>query len=124
MSRSTLKRLGAAILCGVVGYGLDLWRQGSTAPLLLGRIVTLPVAILFGPWYGALAAAIHALSGRGIVAVGLRLLPVEAIVVGTFARRGRSPMLGGLIVWTVVAGARRPAPGPDGGGHRRDTPPP
>src|SRR3954453_9546464 len=105
MNRSVLKRLGLAVLCGLVGYALDIWRQGSTAPLLLGRIVTLPVAILFGPWYGALAAAIHALSGRGIVAVGLRLLPVEAIVVWTFARRGRSPMLGGLIVWTGVGAA-------------------
>ena len=50
MRRSTLKRLGIAILCGFVGLALDIWRQGSSAPLLLGRIVTLPVAILFGPW--------------------------------------------------------------------------
>src|SRR6516164_5369188 len=103
MSRSTLKRLGIAILCGSVGLALDIWRQGSSAPLLLGRIVTLPVAILFGPWYGALAAFLHAVAGRGIFAVGMRLLPLEAIVIGFFARRGRSPMLGGLIVWTTVA---------------------
>jgi signal transduction histidine kinase/CheY-like chemotaxis protein/HPt (histidine-containing phosphotransfer) domain-containing protein len=121
MSRSTLKRLSAAILCGIIGYGLDLWRQGSTAPLLVGRIVTLPVAILFGPWYGALAAAIHALSGRGVVAIGLRLLPLEAIVVGLFARRGRSPMLGALIVWTAVAATLIAVPSLYGVGYLRDT---
>jgi signal transduction histidine kinase/DNA-binding response OmpR family regulator len=121
MSRSILKRLGIAVLCGLVGYALDIWRQDSTAPLLLGRIVTLPVAILFGPWYGALAAAIHATSGRGIVAVGLRLLPLEAIVVGVFARRGRSPMLAGLIVWTAVAATLIAMPSLYGVGYLRDT---
>ena len=121
MSRSTLKRLGIAVLCGLVGLVLDTWRQGSTAPLLLGRIVTLPVAILFGPWYGALAAVIHAVSGRGIVSAGLRILPIEAIVIGFFARRGRSPMLGGLIVWTTVAATLIAVPSLYGIGYLRDT---
>src|SRR4029077_6520363 len=104
MTRSTVKRVGVAVLCGLLGLAVDLWREGSTAPLLLGRIITLPVAILLGPWYGALAALIHALSGRGLFAVGVRILPLEAIVIGLFARRGRSPMLAGLIVWTAIAG--------------------
>jgi signal transduction histidine kinase/CheY-like chemotaxis protein/HPt (histidine-containing phosphotransfer) domain-containing protein len=121
MRRSTLKRLSIAILCGLVGLALDIWRQGSSAPLLLGRIVTLPVAILFGPWYGALAAFIHAVSGRGVFAVGLRLLPLEAIVVGFFARRGRSPMLGGLIVWTTVAATLVAMPRLYGVDYLRDT---
>src|SRR3978361_2556806 len=98
MTRSTVKRLGIAVFCGLVGLVLDIWRQGSMAPLLLGRVVTLPVAILFGPWYGALAALIHAVSGRGIFTVGIRVLPLEAIVIGLFARRGRSPILAGLLV--------------------------
>jgi signal transduction histidine kinase/CheY-like chemotaxis protein/HPt (histidine-containing phosphotransfer) domain-containing protein len=121
MSRSTIKRLVIAVVCGLMGYVLDVWRQGSTAPLLLGRIVTLPVAILFGPWYGALAAGIHALSGRGIVTVGLRLLPLEAVVVGLFARRGRSPMLGALIVWSIVAATLIAVPSLYGVGYLRDT---
>jgi len=102
MSRSTAKRLGLTVLCGLIGLGLDFWRMGSTAPLLLGRIVTIPIAILYGPWYGALAALIHATAGRGIFAVGTRILPLEAIVIGFFARRGRSPILGGLIVWGAI----------------------
>jgi signal transduction histidine kinase/CheY-like chemotaxis protein/HPt (histidine-containing phosphotransfer) domain-containing protein len=121
MSRSTLKRLGIAVLCGLVGLALDTWRQGSSAPLLLGRIVTLPVAILFGPWYGALAAFLHAVAGRGTFAVALRLLPLEAIVIGFFARRGRSPMLGGLIVWTSVGATLVAMPSLYGVGYLRDT---
>src|SRR3978361_1047980 len=101
MTRSTVKRLGIAVFCGLVGLVLDIWRQGSMAPLLLGRIVTLPVAILFGPWYGALAALIPAVAGHGMFAVGLRVLPLEAFVIGWFVRRGRSPILGGLLVWSV-----------------------
>ena len=72
MTRSTLKRVGITVLCGLIALEVDIWRQASTAPLLLGRIITLPIAILFGPWYGALAALIHAVSGRGIFAAGLR----------------------------------------------------
>ena len=58
MNRSLVRRLGLAVLCGVLGLVLNMWRTGSVAPLLLGRIVTLPVAILYGPWFGVIAAAI------------------------------------------------------------------
>ena len=121
MTRSTVKRIGIAVLCGLLGLAVDSGRQGSTAPLLLGRIITLPIAILFGPWYGALAAMIHAISGRGLFAAGLRILPLEAIVIGLFARRGRSPMLGGLVVWTTVAGLLVAVPSLYGLGYLRDT---
>src|SRR5471030_3136693 len=121
MNRSTLKRLVIAVLCGLVGLSLDIWRQQSMAPLLLGRIVTLPVAILFGPWWGALAALIHAISGRGIFSAGIRILPLEAIVIGLFARRGRSPLLGGLLVWLGVTATLIAMPSLYGIGYLRDT---
>jgi signal transduction histidine kinase/DNA-binding response OmpR family regulator len=103
MNRSSVRRLGVAVLCGVLGLALNTWRVGTAAPLLFGRIVTLPIAILFGPWLGAIAALIEATAGRGPFQVGLVVLPIEALVVGAFARRGRSPLLGGVIVWTAVA---------------------
>src|SRR3954447_20408028 len=121
MTRSTLKRLGITVLCGLLGLALDIWRQGSMAPLLLGRVVTLPIAILFGPWYGAFAALIHAVSGRGIFTVGMRVLPLEAIVIGLFARRGRSPILGGLLVWSVLATTLIVFPSYYGVGYLHDT---
>jgi signal transduction histidine kinase/DNA-binding response OmpR family regulator/HPt (histidine-containing phosphotransfer) domain-containing protein len=120
MSRSIFKRLGIAILCGLVGYALDIWWLGVTPPFLPGRIVALPVAILFGPWYGALAAAIHAASGRGAWSTGLRILPFEAIVIGLFAQRGRPPLLGGVIVWTTLAVTLIAMPSLYGIGYLRD----
>ncbi len=121
MSRSTWKRLGTAVLAGLIGLALDSWRQGTTAPLLLGRMVTLPIAILYGPWWGALAAIIHSVSGRGLYTVGTRILPIEAIVIGFFSRRGRSPLLGGFVVWTVLAASLIAMPSLYGVGYLRDT---
>src|SRR6266545_2796777 len=90
MNRVFTRRVGLALLCGAVGLGLNIWRSNSSAPIMLGRIVTLPIAILFGPWLGALAAAIAATSDRGAFTSSLVVLPIEAFVIGLFARRGRS----------------------------------
>jgi signal transduction histidine kinase/CheY-like chemotaxis protein len=119
MKRSSIQRLGIAVLCGIVGLALNTWRTGSAAPLLLGRIVTLPVAILFGPWLGVLAAAIGALASRGAFSIAVVLLPIEALVVGALARRGRSPLLGGVIVWTAAAGVLLAVPSLYGLGYLR-----
>ena len=121
MSRSTLKRLGIAVLCGLVGLALDIWRQQSMVPLLFGRMVTLPIAILYGPWYGALAAFIPALSAQGIFSPGMRILPIEAIVIGLVSRRGRTPLLGGIVVWSVVAATLIAMPSYYGVGYLRAT---
>ena len=121
MSRSSLKRVGIAVLCGLVGLAVNVWRTGTIAPLLFGRIVTLPVAILFGPWYGAFAAIIPASIGTGVFSVGLWVLPLEAVVVGLFSRRGRSPLLGGFLVWTVLAATLIAVPGAYGVGYLRQT---
>jgi signal transduction histidine kinase/CheY-like chemotaxis protein len=104
MNRKSAERLGVALACGAVGYLLNRLRIGSATPLLFGRIATLPVAILYGPWLGVVAAMIAAVPATGPVAVALVLLPFEAAVIGAFARRGRSPLLGGVVVWTTVAG--------------------
>jgi signal transduction histidine kinase/CheY-like chemotaxis protein/HPt (histidine-containing phosphotransfer) domain-containing protein len=121
MKRNSVQRVGLAVVCGAAGYLLNRWRIGSAAPLLLGRIATLPMAILFGPWYGAVAATIAALPASGPFTVGIGLLPIEALVVGAFARRGRSPLLGGLIIWLAVAATLIAAPNLYGVGYLRPT---
>ena len=86
MSRSQLPDVIGVltVACGLVGAAvLDLLAAGLVAPLLLGRIVTLPIAILFGPWCGALAALIHgARRPRPVRRRRCVILPIEAIVVG------------------------------------------
>src|SRR5438477_12838821 len=103
MKRNSVQRIGLAVVCGAAGYLLNRWRMGSAAPLLLGRIATLPIAILFGPWYGAAAAMLAPLPASGPYSVGVVLLPIEAVVAGAFARPGRSRLVGAPSVWTAVA---------------------
>ena len=121
MTRTTLKRFGIAVVCGLVGYAINVWRAGSTAPLLVGRMITLPVAILFGPWFGVIASLIAASAGTGLFANGLWAAPLEALVIGFFAQRGRSALLGGFFVWTLVAASLIAVPGAYGVGYLRQT---
>ena len=34
MTRLTLKRIGLAVVCGLLGLAVNLWRTGSNAPTL------------------------------------------------------------------------------------------
>ena len=119
MTRVSARRLLIAVVCSALGYVLNRWRIGTAAPLLLGRIATLPVAILFGPWYGAAAALGAALPATGPFTAAVVLVPVEALVVGAFARRGRSPLLGGVIVWAAIAATLVAVPSLYGIGYLR-----
>ena len=121
MHRSMRKRLGITVLSGIAGLALNTWFAGAIAPFVFGRLLNLPIAILFGPWFGALAALIPSFSARGAFAAGIILLPLEAATVGAFARRGRSPILGGFMVWTSVAASLIAVPSVYGLGYLRQT---
>ena len=121
MSRTTLQRLGIAVSFGLLGLALNISLAATMAPFLLGRVLTLPIAILFGPWFGAIASVIPAVMGRGVFSAAAVVLPVEAIVVGAFARRGRSALLGGFIVWTIVPATLIAVPSLYGVGYLRST---
>src|SRR5437016_3946003 len=121
MNKVTLRRLGGAAMCGGVGFAINALSFGTVAPLLLGRVVTLPVAILFGPFYGGVAAFVGALAfaRRATFAAAVVILPVEALLAGAFARRGKSPLLAGGILWTDMAITMDRAPDLFRGGHLR-----
>ena len=94
------------LLAGAAGALLQWSASGGFAEIAPGRMATLPVAILLGPWYGIAATVLSALSGtlRPLLVV-LRI--VEALVVGVAARRGHSPLLVGglcLIALALVLG--------------------
>jgi len=59
MRRTWLSNLGIAVGAGAGGCAIHLLAPGLLR-LLPGRILTLPVAILFGPWLGLLAGALGA----------------------------------------------------------------
>ncbi len=123
MKRSSLERLGIAVLCGATGFAINSLPAGAVAPLWLGRVVTLPIAILLGPWFGALAAVIGGLATRGSwMGLGaIALLSLEGLLVGLFSRRGKSPVVAGALVWVAEAVAIVIAPGLYGAGYLRQT---
>jgi len=92
-------------------------------PLLLGRIVTLPIAILLGPWLGTLAASIGALAivGAPFAAAGAIILPLEGYLIGSLARRGKSPLVGGALVWVTIGAMLALAPWAFGVEQGRET---
>ena len=51
----------------------------------------------------------------------LVILPIEGLVVGAFARRGKSPLLAGTLVWVTVALSLVIAPRLFGVGYLRQT---
>src|SRR5437879_105261 len=61
MVRPQLRHVAVAALAGVAGVALNVVPLPAVARLWPGRIVTLPIAMLYGPWYGLLAALLAAL---------------------------------------------------------------
>src|SRR5437867_5562906 len=107
MDRLPVRRVGLSLLCGGIGFALNSLPGAAVAPLLLGRAVTLPIAILFGPALGVLAAVIGALALKTpvatVLAVVVAFLSLEALLTGSFANRGKSPLVAGVLLWSSVA---------------------
>jgi signal transduction histidine kinase/ActR/RegA family two-component response regulator/HPt (histidine-containing phosphotransfer) domain-containing protein len=97
------RHLGLALAAGVAGLAINLTRFGNLATLWPGRIITLPVAILLGPWFGAISALIAAAPYFALPPIMVSVLLVEAVIVGMFAQRGKSEILAGALVWLVAA---------------------
>src|SRR5713226_3953273 len=58
MTRSQWQRVGVALVAGAAGAALDLMPLPAVSHLWLGRAATLPIAIFYGPWHGALASLV------------------------------------------------------------------
>jgi signal transduction histidine kinase/ActR/RegA family two-component response regulator len=90
------------VAAGLAGLAINLMPLGIASLIWPGRIVALPVAIMLGPWFGGVAAAIAAIPYTGSPAM-LSILLIEAVVVGLVARRDQSVILAAATVWTVAA---------------------
>src|SRR5882672_10477591 len=103
MDRLSVRRLGLTLICGIAALGLNSVFGSEVTPLLLGRVMTLPIAILFGPSFGVLSTLISgvalAMSTTQTQAV-LVFAILEAVLIGAFAKRGKSALITGAIVWT------------------------
>jgi signal transduction histidine kinase/DNA-binding response OmpR family regulator len=102
MSRQAFRHLLIALAAGVAGFVLQATATGGFAQLWPGRLITLPVAILLGPWMGALSAALSAVPGSAGSGV-LAMFIVEALAIGIAVRRGYPPVVAGGLFWIVNA---------------------
>ncbi len=109
MSRAVVRRLAIALGVGVVGLTVQWLVSGRLAAVWPGRVVTLPVAILFGPWYGAAASAVaFAPSQNWAFTI---VFALEAVFLGVAARRRHSPLIVGTLFWLANALTFASAPG-------------
>jgi signal transduction histidine kinase/CheY-like chemotaxis protein len=98
MKRMPLRPVTIALIAGLTGYLLQHVAGGPFAEVSPGRFLTLPIAILLGPWLGIVAAVIASWETAVRPAL-LAIWIVEALIVGVAARRGISPLLAGVVFW-------------------------
>jgi two-component system, sensor histidine kinase len=100
------RSLAVSVLFGLLGILVNLPKLTifTGATLLFGGAFYLMAALLYGPWYGAIAALITALPslllwGHPETAC---ILVAEALTVGWLARRRVHPTLADLIFWVGI----------------------
>ena len=117
MNKTALRALLLTAAAGLGGYLLNALASGGFASVLSpGRLLTLPVAILLGPWYGlgaALIAAFTVIDRSPLMTVYV----LEALVIGFAARRERSTLAAGTLFWGGYALVLATFPGLFASGH-------
>jgi len=100
------RSLAVTLVFGLLGILVNLPRLSifTGATLLFGGVFYLMATLLYGPWYGALAALMAALpsvllGGNPPTAC---ILVAEALTVGWLARRRVHPTLADLIYWLAI----------------------
>ena len=119
MDRTLRRRLVIALLAGGVGLVIQRLSAGTFSQVFPGRVASLPVAILFGPWYGAIAAALVASVTPLKVLIPTAML--EAVIVGISARRRWPALLAGSLFWILDGLAYAVVPAWFGTVHRPAT---
>jgi signal transduction histidine kinase/DNA-binding response OmpR family regulator/uncharacterized membrane protein len=98
--RLLLRRLAIALAAGAAGCALSTFLP---TPMRLGRAITLPIAILFGPTLGGIAGVVGSLPFATTSPIMIVILGFEGVLVGTFVRRGKSSLVAGGLLWIAVA---------------------
>src|SRR6185503_2278335 len=91
------------LLCGAGAYAVNALAPDAFSGTWPGRLMTLPVAIIFGPWWGALSALIGATASAGANWTQIGVFGLEGLAIGLAARRGRSVILTGALLWLLYA---------------------
>jgi signal transduction histidine kinase/ActR/RegA family two-component response regulator len=89
----------AASAAGAAAYAVNQAPFFGLARLWPGRLLTLPIALVLGPWHGALAAVLGAAGAYRVTAFHLFVFVFEAVLIGAIARRHRSVLPAGALFW-------------------------
>ena len=115
--RTALQPIGIALAAGAGGILLQSLAFGGLVQMAPGRLATLPVAILLGPWLGTLAAAVGTASFITTRPLLSAIFVLEACVIGAVSATGRSPLLGGAGFWAAMVLAFAAFPDQFAAGH-------
>jgi len=102
-TRLQWRRLLFALAAGLIALAVSHAPLGGLNVIWPGRIVTLPIAMLFGPWFGLVAAVTGGIPYFTLTPAMLAVFVVEAWLIGAFAKMGRSTLAAGTLVWTLAA---------------------
>jgi signal transduction histidine kinase/HAMP domain-containing protein len=101
--RQIVLRAAVTAAVAALGFALNSWFVESLVRAWPGRAVTLPVAVLFGPVFGGLAAAVSAWPATHSHPGMLALFVVEAVLLGITTARLRTPLAARLLVALMLA---------------------
>ncbi len=102
-TRGQLRDASFALVCGAGAYAINVLVPDAFSGTWPGRLVTLPVALLLGPWWGGLSALIGATASTGANWTQIGFFAVEGLALGVTARHGRSVLLTGALFWLLYA---------------------
>jgi signal transduction histidine kinase/ActR/RegA family two-component response regulator len=94
-------RLAFAVAGGIAGLALNVLPNRSIAGFFPGRALSLPIALVLGPMWGAVAAVVACLP-RTTTAIGAAGFILEAIVLGFLVKRGAAALIAGAGYWVVM----------------------
>jgi signal transduction histidine kinase/ActR/RegA family two-component response regulator len=94
-------RLACALAAGAAGLLLNILPDRSIAAFFPGRALSLPIALVLGPAWGALAAIVSCLP-RTSTPLGAAGFIFEAIVLGALVKRGVAPLIAGVGYWVTI----------------------
>ncbi len=108
-SRSPLFRthpLVISLAVGAIGFALNGFGLSvvGNSQVVAGGVLSLLVATVYGPWWGALSAVL-AFSRTWLMwnhGVGVVLMTAEAFAVGLWVRRGRQPLMADALFWASL----------------------
>jgi len=94
-------RLAFALAGGVAGLLLNILPDRTIAVFFPGRALSLPIALVLGPVWGAVAAIVSCIP-RAHTPIGAMGFIFEAVVLGVLVRRGVAPLFAGACYWITV----------------------